>query len=135
QAVCKALDGIARKRPGSKLNLFLLRKASEWQAHVAVAESPSVEDVLRAAQWWQRAAANVPEVTLPLLGEKGEHAVSSKTNVPYPDQIVRLLSEEWGTNGIRSNKVHSIGLGEVLDIMLRKPGKWEYAAQRMLDLT
>ena len=47
QAVCKALDGIARVRPGSKLNLFLLRKASEGQAHVAVAESLSVEDVLQ----------------------------------------------------------------------------------------
>jgi hypothetical protein len=129
KAVCKALDGIVRVQPGSKLNLFLLRKASEGQAHVAVAESPLVEDVLRAAQRWQQASANVPEVTLPLPGEKGEH------NVPYPDQVVRLLSEEWVTNGIRSNKVNSIGLGEVLDLMLQKPGKWEYAAQRMLDLT
>ena len=77
----------------------------------------------------------MPEVTLPLPGKKGEHAVSSKPNVPYPDQVVRLLSEEWVTNGIRSNKVHSIGLGEVLDLMLQKPGKWEYAAQHMLDLT
>ena len=34
QAVCKALDGIEREQPGSKLNLFLLRKASEGQAHV-----------------------------------------------------------------------------------------------------
>lgn len=129
QVVCKALDGIERERPGSKLNLFLLRKASEGQAHVAVAESPSVEEVLQASQWWQQAATNVPEVSLPLLGKKGE------PHAPYPDQVVRLLSEEWVTNGTRSNKVRGIGLNDVLDLLLRKPGKYEAAAWHMLDLT
>lgn len=134
QAVCKALDGIERERPGSKLNLFLLRKVSEGQALVAVAESPSVEDVLKAAQWWQQAAANVPEVTLPLPGKKGERAVRGEPHAPFPDQVVRLLSEEWIRNGTRSNKICSIDLSEVLDLMLRKPGKWEPTAQHMLDL-
>jgi hypothetical protein len=130
EAVCKALDGEAKERPGSKLNLFLLRKASEGQAHVVVAESPSVEDVLKAAQWWQQAAANVPKVTLPLPGKKGErepHALS-------PGRVVRLLSEEWVTNGTRSNKVRGVGLEEVLNLMLRKPGKWEHTARLLLDL-
>lgn len=134
QAVCKALDGIEREQPGSKLNLFLLRKASEGQAHVVVAESPSVKEILNAASWWQQAAANVPEITLPLPGEKGEKATQGKPNTPYPDQVVRLLAKEWVANGRRSIKVRGIGLGEVLDIMLRKPG-WEMASQRMLALT
>lgn len=135
QAVCKALDGIEREQPGSKLNLFLLRKASEGQAHVVVAESPLVKEIINAASWWQQAAANVPEITLPPLpGEKGEKATQGKPNTPYPDQVVRLLAEEWITNGRRSIKVRGIGLGEVLEIMLRKPG-WEMASQRMLALT
>jgi hypothetical protein len=134
QVICKALEGIARERPDSKLNLFLLRKASEGQALVAVAESPSVEDVLKAAQWWQQAATNVPEVTLPLPGKKGEQAARGEPHAPYPDQVVRLLSEEWVTNGTRSNKVRGVGLGEVLNLMLRKPGKWEHTARLMLDL-
>lgn len=135
KAVCDALDGINKECPGSKLNIFLLRKASEGQAHVVVAESPSVEDILRAAQWWQQAAANMPKVTLLLPGKKGERAILGEPKAPYPDQVVRLLSEEWVTNGVRANKVSSIGLGEVLDLMLRTPGKWEFAAQHMLDLT
>ncbi|MGH9424861.1 MAG: hypothetical protein ACRD2L_00920, partial [Terriglobia bacterium] len=135
QAVCKALDGIERDQPGSKLNLFLLRKASEGQAQVAIAETPPVKDILNAAQRWQQGAVNVPEVILPLPGKKGEKATLSKPHALYPDQVVRLLSEEWVTNGIRSNKVCGIGLGEVLDLMLRKPGKWEAATRNMLDLT
>jgi hypothetical protein len=58
------LHSPGRNRAGAtrfKINLFLLRKASEGQAHVVVAESPSVEDVLSAVQQWQQAAANVPK--------------------------------------------------------------------------
>src|SRR5262249_45974649 len=133
--VCKALDGIEKEHPGSKLHLFILRKASEGQAHVAVAESPPVREVLDAARWWQRAAANVPEVRLPLPGNRGERAVDGQPHAPYPEQVVRLLSEEWGTNGTRSNKVEGVGLGQVLDLMLHKPGKWEQTAWHMLELT
>lgn len=134
KAVCDALDGISKEQPSSKLNIFLLRKASEGQAHVAVAESPSIEDILTAGKWWQQAAANVPKVILPLPGKKGEPAVPSEPKAPYPDQVVRLLSEEWVANGVRANKVGGIGLGEVLSLILRTPGKWESAARHMLDL-
>ena len=133
QAVCKALDGIEHERPGSRMNLFLLRKASEGQAHVVIAESPSVKEILRAAQWWKKAAANAPEIILPLPGEKGMKATQGRPTIPYPDQVVRLLAEEWVTNGTRSIKVRGIGLGEVLDLMLRKPG-WEITSQRMLTM-
>ena len=135
KAVCDALDRIRRERPRSKLNIFLVRKASEGQAHVVVAESPSVEDILSAAEWWQQAAANVPTVILPFPGKKGGPAISAKPEVPHPDRVVRLLSEEWVTNGLRSNKVSSIGLGEVLDLMLDTSGKREPVARHMLDLT
>ncbi|HJT19119.1 MAG TPA: type I-C CRISPR-associated protein Cas8c/Csd1 [Nitrospira sp.] len=133
QAVCEALDGIEREQPGLKLNLFLLRKASEGQAHVVVAESPSVKEILNAAEWWQQAAANVPKITLPLPREKSEKATQGKPSTPYPDQIVRLLSEDWVANGKRSIKVRGIGLGEVLDLMLRKPGS-EITTQRILAM-
>lgn len=135
QAVCKALEGIEKEQPGSKLNLFLLRKASEGQANLALAESPAVKEVLDAARRWQRAVTNVPELTLPLPAKEGEKPVPGHPRTPYPDQVVRLLSEEWVTNGTRSNKAQGVGLSEVLDLMLRKPDKWESAAQRMLDLT
>ena len=134
KTVCDALEGVEREHPGSKLNILLLRKVSEGQAHVVVAESPSVEDILSAAKWWQQASANVPKVTLSLPGKKGQPAVPASPKPPFPDQVVRLLSEEWVANGTRSNKVNGVGLGEVLALMLPTPGKRELA-QSMLDLT
>ncbi len=135
QAICQALDGFEKKRPGSKVNLFLLRKASKGQAHVAVAESPTVKEVLDAVSWWQRGVKNLPDVSLPLPGKKGEKALQGRPRTPFPDQVVRLLSTQWVTNGTRSNKAEGIGLRQVLDLMLCKPGKWETTAERMLDLT
>lgn len=134
ETICKALDGIERERPGSKLNLFLLRKVSEGQVQVAASESISVKGIIESATWWQKAAANVPPITLPLLVEKGKKAVLSQPQTPYPDQVVRLLAEEWVTNGTRSIKAYGIALNEVLDVLLRKSGAQESVVQPMLDL-
>lgn len=135
QAVCKALDGIEKVLPGSKLNLFLLRKASEGQVQVVVAESFSIPEILTGATRWQQAAKNIPKLMVPLPGKKGEKGIQGVPRTPYPDQIVRLLSEQWVTNGTRSNKAQGISLGEVLDLMMRKPGKWEAITYRLMDLT
>lgn len=135
KTICDALEGINKESPNSKLNIFLLRKPSEGQAHVVVAESPSVTDILSAAEWWRQASVNVPKVTLSLPGKKGQPTVLAGPKPPYPDQVVRLLSEEWVRNGTRSNKVNGVGLGEVLTLMLHTPGKWELAAESMLSLT
>ena len=135
KTVCDALEGINKESPNSRLNIFLLRKVSEGQVHVVVAESPSVADILSAAEWWRQASVNVPKVVLPLPRKKGQPAVLDGPKPPYPDQVVRLLSEEWVRDGTRSNKVNGAGLGEVLTLMLHTPGKWELAAQSMLSLT
>jgi hypothetical protein len=131
EAVCKALEGVVKERPESKLNLFLIRKVDKEKKQIVLSESLMIREILDAAQWWQQAAVNVPEVTLPLPGKKGEHS----PRAPYPDQVVRLLAEEWIRNGTAWNKIRGVGLAEVLDLMLRKPGKCEPATQHMLDLT
>ena len=87
RVVCDALDGIEREKPGSKMNLFILRKASEGQAHVAVADSFSITEVLTRAKQWQQGAMNVPDVVVPLPGEKGRRAVPER-----PGRLTRSRS-------------------------------------------
>lgn len=152
KAVCDALNSVVQEHPKSKLNLFLIRKASDGQAQVALAESPTVKDVLEAAERWRRAASqNIPMIGLDLQSgrdlEKKEIAEVKSTRpiVPYPDQVVRLLSYQWvrdGSSPIGANRkpqkanqeVVGPGMGEVLALMLRMEGKWEQTAKRMLDL-
>ena len=94
-AVCDALDGFEREHPGSKINLFVLRKVSEGQAQVALAESPSVAEVLEAARRWQEGVQNVPNVSVPLPGRRGKR--------PWKGNRARLILNKscdcWPSSG------------------------------------
>lgn len=151
-AVCEALRGIVREKPRSKLNLFIIREVSQGQAQVVLAESPTVKDVLEAAERWQEAVRqNVPDITLYLqpsktfAGREFAEVRDARPLAPYPDQVVRLLSYQWvrdgssakGADGKRQKPNQASvgpGMGEVLALMLRIEGKWEPAVRRMLDL-
>ena len=135
QAVCEALDGIAQEQPDSRLILFVLREASLGQAQVVLADSPSVQEVLDGARRWQRGAGNVPPIALPIPVAKGEKVEWRAPHALYPDQVVRLLAEEWVTDGTRANRAPGVKLDDVLDLMVRTPGKWEGASEHMLELT
>jgi len=152
QSVCDALDAVVQEHPKSRLNLFLIRKASDGQAQIALSESPLVKDVLEAAKGWQTAVrANVPDVTLYLQPGKTfdkkeiPEVRDARPLAPYPDQVVRLLSYQWvrdgsspkGKDGKPQKAKQPIigpGLGDVLALMLRMEGKWEPAAINMLSL-
>jgi len=136
RAVCDALSGIEKERPGSRLSVFVLRRASEGQAQVVLAETPTVREILDAAARWQRAVRdNLPVITLRLPPKaKGGKAVEGHPRAPYPDEVVQLLARQWVTKGTRSYKVQGVSLGDVLAMMLRRTGKWQTAALHMLDL-
>ena len=149
--LCEALRGIARNYPQSKINIFLIREVSKGQTQIVLAESPTVQEVLNAAERWQHAARhNVPEVSLYLpemtFNKKKFRAVeNARPQAPYPDQVVRLLSYQWVRNGASpkgpdgkpqkaKQAVVGPGMNEVLTLMLRTEGKWEAAAKRLLGL-
>lgn len=150
-AVCKAFRGIVHGKPNSKLNLFLIREASKGQTQIVLAQSPTVKDVLEAAERWQGAVSdNIPHVTmyLPRI-TRNDLTLSAVEDAqplaPYPDQVVRLLSHQWVRNGSSprdasgklqkaNQEIVGPGLAEVLALMLRMEGKWEPAARHMLEL-
>ncbi len=149
--VCEAFRGIESEKPNSRLNLFLIREASKGQAQVVMAESLKVKKVLDAAGLWQKAGSNnVPQVTmyLPQIIRNGQTITSvedARPSAPYPDQVVRLLSQQWvrdgssakGTNGKQQKNKQEIvgpGLVEVLSLMFRMEGKWEATLKNMISL-
>jgi len=147
-ALCKALEGIARERPKSRLNLFLIREASKGQIHVALAASLTVEQVMISAERWQEAVTgNLPSVRIPLfVGQEGKGTILGRPVPPYPDQVVDLLSRQWVRGGSQRRstrgraqkpnyQVPGPELGEVLALMLRSEGRWERAAQALLSLS
>jgi len=147
KVVCSALDGVRRQAPCSKLNLFLITKVDDGKVKIAKNEAIEIEHLLESAERWQKAVTdNLPDVHTPRIPsrEKGKPGAQGKITTPYPDDVVRLLAKQWvrdGSSPVVNGKpqkayheVEGIGLGSVLDVMLRAPGKWELEAQHILDL-
>jgi len=146
-AVCQALRGVEREHPQSRLSLTLIRAASKGQAQVVLYTTPSVKEMLSAAERWQSAVKeNLPRVTLRLPPpEKGSRTIEGRPLAPYPDQVVRLLSYQWVRDGSSAKSpggkrqearqaLVGPSLGDVLTLMLRNEGKWEQTASQMLAL-
>lgn len=137
KALCRALEGIIKYRPRSRLHLLLIGKADKEKKQILMHMTPTPQDVLDAAERWQQGVRqNLPTVTLPFPPEeKGQKAVEGRPRPPYPDRVVRLLSSKWVRGGTDELKLEGPPLREVLDMMLRSPGKWEESAENLLHLT
>jgi len=137
KGLCRALDGIIKHRPESHLHLLIIGKADKEKKQVLLHLTLTPQQVLDAAERWQRAVReNLPKVTLSLPPEKkGGKAIQGRPMPPYPDRVVRLLSSQWVRGGTDERKLEGPALRQVLDVMLRSPGRWEDAAANLLDMT
>jgi hypothetical protein len=137
KALCRALEGIIKHRPQSRLHILLVGKADKEKKQILMHMTPTPQELLDAAERWQQGVQeNLPVVTLPLHPEeKGQKAVEGRPIPPYPDRVVRLLSSEWVRGGTDELKLEGPALSQVLDMMLRSPGRWEQAAENLLHLT
>jgi hypothetical protein len=136
EEVCKAFAGIAERRPESRLCLFLIRKADKEKKQVVLAETPTVVEVLTAAHRWQQAANNIPEIVVPLPPKgRGEKAIPASPEAPRLTRVVRLLSEAWVRDGLKSVKVEGVGFGQVLEVMLQTRAGWQQTTHLMLRVT
>jgi hypothetical protein len=135
--VCSVLQGVAKNRPESKLNLFVIRDVSQGQAQVVLSESFTIDRFFQAIEQWQHGVKeNLPiiDVALP-PSQRGEKAVIAGPPVLYPDEIVKILSRKYISLGLDTRDVRGISFGEAIDFMLRKEGRWKDAWQKMLDHT
>jgi hypothetical protein len=132
-AVCDALDGVARKAPASRLNLFVLRRVSEGQAQVQLSVQPTVGAVIEAARFWQEGGKNIPEVAVPAVSKQGSPSFY-QPRIPHPDRLVSLTSREWMESGKRWSPSRGTSLRHVLTMMLKDAG-WDRAATDLLRLT
>jgi hypothetical protein len=137
KALCRALDGIIRYRPQSRLHLLLIGKADKEKKQILLHMTIAPQKMLDAAERWQQGVRNnLPTVTLLFPPKKkGQKAVEGHPLPPYPDRVVRLLSSKWVRGGTDELKLDGPALRQVLDMMLRSPGKCEEAAKNLLRLT
>jgi len=137
KGLCRALDGIIKHHPQSKLHLLLIGKADKEKKQILMHMTPTPREVLDAAERWEQGVRdNLPTVTVPLPPDKkGDKVVQGQPVPPYPDRVVRLLSSQWVRGGSEDLKLRGPALRQVFEVMLRTPGKWEQTANELLSLT
>lgn len=134
-ALCRALEGIIKHRPQSRLHLLLIGKADKEKKQILMHMALTPQEVLGAAERWQRMVYdNLPTVILQ-LEEKGQKPIEGRPLPPYPDRVVRLLSSQWVRGGTDELKLEGPALRQVLDMMLHSLGRWEEAANDLLYQT
>ena len=136
-AICRALEGIIKQRPQSRLHILLIGKADKEKKQILMHIAPTSQEVLDAAERWQNGVRdNLPIITIPLPPDKrGEKTIQAQPCPPYPDRVVRLLSSEWVRGGMDELKLDGPALRHVLDMMLRSAGIWEHTAKNLLGIT
>ncbi|PXF56645.1 MAG: hypothetical protein C4B58_12750 [Deltaproteobacteria bacterium] len=137
KALCRALEGIIKLRPQSNLHLLLIGKADKEKKQIFMHMTIEPQEMLDAAERWQQGVReNLPKVRLPFPPEKkGQKTIEGQPLPPYPDRVVRLLSSKWVRGGTDELKLDGPALRQVLDMMLRSPGKCEEAVKNLLRLT
>jgi len=136
QAVCRAFDGLIKHHPKTVLHLLTIGKADKEKKQLQIHKTLTVQEVLDAAEQWQKAPKeNLPVVTLSLPPlKKGDKATDAIPFSPYPDRVVRLLSSQWVRGGIEEHKTYGPSLCLVLDLMLGGHQKKYERAEVLLDL-
>lgn len=133
-AVCDALRAIVHEAPHSRLQIALLRKASDGAAFVALSETPTVQNLLDGAQWWSAQGRNLPRLKLPIIPKvKGAKLQFASPEVPSPGQVVALFTREWRRGGTEYTPIGGIMLGEILPLLFY-PDRREEVAKTLLSL-
>jgi hypothetical protein len=137
KALCRALEGIIKLRPQSRLHLLLIGKADKEKKQILMHMTLAPQEMLDAAERWQQGVRkNLPTVTLSFPPKiKGQKDIYKQALPPYPDRVVRLLSSKWVRGGTDELKLDGPALRQVLDLMLRSSGKCEEVAKNLLRLT
>jgi hypothetical protein len=137
QALCRALDGIMKHRPQSRLHLLLIGKADKEKKQILLHMTPTAKEIVSAVERWVREVGeNLPELVMYLPPkEKGQNPIQIQPLPTHPDRVVRLLSSKWVRGGLEEVKLQGPSLRQVLDVMFLTPGKWQQETNNLLNLT
>ncbi len=119
------------------MHVMLVQKLNPGQVQLSYSASPTVKDFIAAVEAWSRSGDNLPKnLQIPLPSKKSATGFRRRTpRLLFPEEISRLLTQQWTRDGSESTTIQGPSVGMVLDLFLRKQGVWEAAAMRLLELT
>lgn len=119
------------------MHVTLVQKLNKGQVQLSYSAAPTVKDFIAAVEAWSRAGDNLPKnLQIPLPSKTSATGFRRRTpRLLFPEEINRLLTQQWTRDGSEFTTIQGPSVGMVLDLFLRKQGVWEAAAMRLLELT
>ncbi|MBI4962188.1 MAG: hypothetical protein HY913_02825 [Desulfomonile tiedjei] len=130
--VIPALQGLYNEAPQTEVRIFALAKADQARTKVLVSKNYGVQVLLSGAQVWQHGCKNIPPIKLN-VGSKARPWLI-KPITPFPAEVVECLNVKWLQGGTRTGRVHGLGIGEGIELLLEREDLASGIVNRALSL-
>lgn len=132
--VCDAIKGEPAISPDSLLRVLVISARDKGRKQIALNEVYQVKEILRAADEWKIAGANLPSILVSLPPKRGEKSKWVSPSCPAPADLFKGFNTQWMNQGTRSSWVSSCELGEIYGVFLKQTSQSQETAARLLSL-
>lgn len=132
--VCEALEGEIVGDTDALIRVLVLSSPDAGRKQLVLSEAFQAKEIFRAAEEWQRAAENRPNISVLLPPKKKEKAHFAAPRAPYPAAMMECLNTQWTNEGARSKKIFGCNLAQIYDVFLKQNIRTQETARRLLSL-
>ena len=117
------------------IRLLILRAISPGQVQLAYSATPTCGHFAAAVQHWAASAGNLPpKLTVPLPSKKAQSGFGwFSPNLLFPDEAIHVFSHQWMRGGVKSSRLQTPPVSDLLDVFLQREGVWQHTASRLLE--
>lgn len=130
--VTPAIEGMVTKDPGAEIRVFILVKPDGYRTKVLVSRNFSAKQMILAASTWQDGCKNIPHISLNLGTRENPNLVMPR--IPFPTGVVKCLNVSWLQTGARTKKVHGLGIGDGIKLLIETESGLQKVSSYALQL-
>jgi len=131
ESLIQTLQGVLSSNPKLMISVLVIAKADTARKKLLYSRQFAAKRLIAAAQEWQLAARNIPQIRIRAFDPGGKPQwISPRT--PCPDGVVRVLNTWWESNGERPKRVSNARLGLGMALLLETGPACAEAAREAL---
>ena len=116
KAVVKSLKGLIKEVPDLSVTVVVIAKADKARKKLLYSRQFTARRMIDAATEWQEAARNIPPIFIRTFEDGAP--VWQRPQIPFPDQVVRLVNMCWDSEGEKPKAVSNARVGLALSLLL-----------------
>ena len=132
--VCTALKGEVGEKTDAIIRVIVLSSPDPGRRQLILSEAYRVEEIFRAAEDWQLAAANHPEIKVLLPPTRQQKARLVDPFPPFPTAMMTCLNVQWTHEASNSQNIASCDLQQIYEVFLKQTERSRSTSGHLLSL-